>query len=80
MLAELFFYKKLMQITDQDWEAISHRSWLIDMETEFELGLIEDIDTLAQREKEEFIGNRVIAKNPENDWENNYFDEEYFDN
>lgn len=54
--------------------------WFIDSETEFELWLIEDMDTLAKREKEDFVGNRLITKNSENDWEDNFFNEEYFDN
>lgn len=54
--------------------------WIFDNEEMTELWLIEDIDELEKREKEEFIGNRVITKNPWNDWEDDFFEEEYFDN
>lgn len=69
-----------MQIEELGLPVWNTNIWLTNSETEFELWLIEDMDTLAEKEKEEFIGHRVMAKNPENDWENNYFDEEYFDN
>jgi len=54
--------------------------WIFNDEEMAELWLIENIDELEKKEKEDFIGNRVITKNPENDWEDDFFEEEYFDN
>lgn len=55
--------------------------WLFDWdEAEVELWLIEDIDVLVEKEQEEFMGNRLITSNPDNDWEDNFFNEKYFEN
>lgn len=77
---ELFFYyRKMTQITTE--ENSNNNSWLFDWtDREIDLWLIEDIDGLIQKEQSEFIGNRLITKNPENDWEDNFFTEEYYEN
>lgn len=54
--------------------------WIFNDEEMHELWLIEDIDISEKKEEEEFIWNKVITKNPWNDGEDNFFEEEYFEN